>query len=182
MRSLCRVLPVSIVVLGAAMPSAAAAQAKPAATPNAPLTVSATCDAQGQTPLLRVQVANKSDRPTAVVLGFNADNGKTHVVSSTSVFAIRPATGAEEEYFYVSGKYAREYRAANPAWIVSLAPGATHDLELPLTEFISTLNYSMLDPAVVAGTRFVIMAPPAPKAATPVWTGKLEAMIGTCRY
>jgi hypothetical protein len=172
MHSLRRLGPVFVVALGAAIPAALGAQAPAAGSASAPLTVRATCDAT----TMRVQLANTSNKATPVVVGFNADNGKVHVVNSVSTFAIRLATGAEEEYFYVNGKYAL---AKGPAWVVSLAPGATHEMQLPLAEFISTLNYSALDSAVAGGTRFVFTAREAGKA-TPAWTGKIETRVEPC--
>ena len=70
--------------------------------------------------------------------------------------------------------------AEGPAWIASLAPGATHDVELPLRDFISTLNYSSLDPSV-AGARFVFEGRPAPKQSKPVWTGKIQTVLARCQ-
>jgi hypothetical protein len=136
-----------------------------------------TCDAQGKTPTMHLQLANKSDRPTGVVVGFTPPNTQTHIVNSVSVFAIRPATGASEEYVYVNPKYAL---AKGAAWIVSLAPGATHDLDLPLVDFISGLNYSSLDPMIVGGTRLVLDARRATGQSAAVWTGKIETVLEPC--
>ena len=132
-------------VLGATIPSAVGAQAKPAATASAPLIVTATCDAKAQ--VLRVQVANKSQQGTSVVFGFIAPKTLAPVVNAFDVFAVRIATGADEDYVYVNPKYAL---AEGAPWIVSLAPAATHEVELPLRDFISTLNYSSLDPSVAS--------------------------------
>jgi len=167
------------VVLAAALPSVLGAQAPSAGGATAPLTVKATCDAP--TEVMHLQIANQSNRPTSVVLGFNAAVGGTHVVNSVTVIAIRPATGAEEEYVYVNGKHAREYDKPKSLWVVSLAPGATHELDLPLKEFISTLNFSSLDPAVAGGTRLVVEGRAASTKTTPVWIGKVDTRVDACR-
>jgi len=98
-----------------------------------------------------------------------------------TVVAIRLATGAEEEYVYVNGKHAREYDKPKSPWVVSLAPGATHDLDLPLKEFISTLNFSSLDPGVAGGTRLVLEGRVASATTTRVWTGKVDTRVEACR-
>jgi hypothetical protein len=164
---------VIVVVLGATVPSTAGAQATPANA--APLTVSATCDANVQ--VIRAQIANKSQQPISLVLGFTAPKTLAQVVNAFDVFAIRPATGADEDYVYVNPKYAL---AEGAPWIVSLAPGTTHDVELPLRDFISTLNYSSLDPSVAGGARLVLEGRPAPKQSKPVWTGKIQTVLARC--
>jgi hypothetical protein len=170
-------LAILLTVAGAAIQPVVAGQAAPTGSPAPPLTVRGDCDAKGETPLIRVQIANKSDRPTAVVLGFNP-NPQTHVVNSIHVIAIRPATGASDDYLYVNPKFAL---AKGTPWIVSLAPGATHDLELPLRDFISTFTYNPLDPSIVSGTRLVVDSRAASKSSTPVWTGKIETVLDVCR-
>lgn len=167
-----------IVVLGAAMPAVAAAQAAPAGAARAPLVLHGTCEGQGQAAVMRVQIVNTANRPTALILGFTAPDGQTHVVNSIGVVAIRLATGADEDYVYVNPKYAL---AEGAPWIVSLAPGATHDLELPLHDFISSLNYTPLDPSVAGGTRLVLEPRPVARQMTPVWTGRIETMLDRCR-
>lgn len=131
----------------------------------------------GQGSVVRVQVANTSTQPTAVVVGFTAADGKTHVVDSISTTTIRVVTGAEEIHVYVNPKYAI---ATGTPWIISLAPGATHGLTLPVDDFISTMNYARLDPGVVGGARLVFEARPAGKSSAPVWTGKVETKVGAC--
>ena len=178
--TVCFLRPVSgilILVLGAAMPSTAGAQAPPPAA-SAPLTLQATCDATSQPPVLRVKLVNKSDRVTAVAVGFTAADGKTRVVNSLDVIAIRLATGADEVYAYVNPKYAL---AKGTPWIVSLAPGATHDLEVLLRDFISTMTYNVLDPAVAGGTRVIFESRAVGKSSTLVWSGKVETKIESCR-
>lgn len=165
-----------IVALATALPSAAGAQATPAGSASPPLTLQATCAAQGQVPVMRVRIVNASNQTRAVVLGFTADDGKTHVVDSLHVATIRLATGAEEVHVYVNPKYAL---TTGTPWIVSLAPGAAHDLELPFQDFISTMNYARLDPAVAGGGgRLVLEARPAGRQSSPVWTGKIDTTIG----
>jgi hypothetical protein len=168
----------SVVLLGTAFLPAVRAQVTPTPAAKAPVVLRATCDAQGDVPLLRVQIVNTSDRKTSVVVGFTPANGQAHVVNSLDVIAIRLATGANEDYVYVNPKYAL---AKGAPWIVSLAPGATHDLELPLQDFISTLNYNLLEPAAAAGTRLVFESRAPARSATPVWTGKVETVLEACR-
>jgi hypothetical protein len=171
-----RGFPVAVVALVAVVPSMVGAQKTPAGSVKAPLTLRATCDAQTQ--MMRVQIANTSDRATAFVVGFLAPKTQAQVVNAIDVFAIRIATGADEDYVYVSPKYAL---ADGPPWIVSLAPGASQDLELPLKDFISRLNYSALDPSVAGGARLVFEGRAAAKQVKPVWTGKIETPIDRCR-
>ena len=71
--------------------------------------------------------------------------------------------------------------AKGSPWIVSLPPGGTHDLELPLQDFISSMSYANLDVSVASGGRFVLEAPPAPEGAAAVWSGRVEAPIDACR-
>lgn len=176
MRGMNRVISM-LIVAGAAIPPVVTAQAPPSTSPPPPLTVRGDCDAKGETPVIRVQITNKSDRATALVLGFNP-NPQTHVVNSVHVIAIRPATGASDDYLYVNPKFAL---AKGTPWIVSLAPGATHDLELPLRDFISTFTYNPLDPSIVSGTRLIVDSRSASKSSAPVWTGKIETVLDVCR-
>ncbi len=173
-----------LVTFGALLPVAVHGQATPAnsATPtsaaSAPLTLQGTCDAQGPTPTMRVQLTNTTGRPTAIVLGFLAPKGQAQVVTSISVMATRPATGADEEYLYVNPKFSL---AEGAPWIVSLAAGASHMLELPLKDFISGMTYATLDPAVAGGSRLVFTARPAGKSSTPVWSGRIQIVLDPCR-
>lgn len=162
----------------AALPETAHAQAASAAA-NAPLALQVTCDATGQAPVLHATLVNRSERAISVAVGFTAADGKTRVVNSLDVIAIRPATGADEVYAYVNPKYAL---AKGTPWIVSLAPGATHDLEVLLRDFISTMTYNGLDPTVAGGTRVIFEARAVGKAATPVWTGRVETKIESCKH
>ena len=160
-----------------AMPAAASAQGTPAQSASAPLTLRATCDAQRSPAMLHVQIANTSNQAKAVVLGFNAANGQTHIVNSIELIGIRPATGANEQYVYVNPKYAL---AKGPPWVVSLAPGATHDIDLPVSDFTSSLTFFTLDPAAVGGTRLVFEGRPS-ATKSPVWTGKIETVLEPCK-
>lgn len=164
--------------LGLAVSVASAGQAPRSATTSSPLALHVTCAGTGDAAVFHVQIANTASRDTAVVLGFTVPNSQTHVVdSSFDVFAIRPATGADEDYVYVNGKYALVKNA--PPWIVSVPAGKTYDLELPLRDFISRLNYSNLDVSVAPGARLVLDAQPARQAG--VWTGTIETRIDGCQ-
>jgi hypothetical protein len=110
-------------------------------------------------------------------VGFTPANSQTHVVNSVDLLAVRIATGADEDFVYVNPKYAL---ASGAPWIISLAPGASHDLELPLKDFISGLNYSNLDPGTAGGARLVFEGRAAGKSATRVWTGKIETVLDRC--
>ena len=158
--------------------SARAAQAPAASTAPAPFAVQATCDARGDAPVLHVQVRNTSSQPAAIVLGFTAPDGKTHVVNAVSVVAVRVATGANEDYVYVNPKFAL---AKGAPWIVTLAPGAMHDMELPLQDFISTMYYSSLTPLVASGTRLVVNGRKPNATRAKVWTGQFETMLEQCQ-
>ena len=88
MYSLRSLMRTSLMVFGVAVLAVRGAQAAqaPAASPaTAPFAVRATCDARGDVPLLHVQIVNTSSQPAAIVLGFNAPDGKTHVVNAVSV-------------------------------------------------------------------------------------------------
>ena len=163
--------------VGAVLAGTAHAQAAPAAA-SAPLALQVTCDASGHAPVLYVKLVNRSERATSVVVGFTAADGKTRVVDSLDVIAIRPATGADEVYVYVNPKYAL---VKGTPWIVTIAPGATHDLEVLLRDFISTMTYTGLDPTVAVGTRVIFEASAVAKTSTPVWTGRVETKIESCR-
>ncbi|HVZ20590.1 MAG TPA: hypothetical protein VG871_05985 [Vicinamibacterales bacterium] len=163
---------------GPALSAATAGQARAAAA-KAPLSLQATCEGEGNAAHVRVHIANAADRETSFVLGFLPPNGQTKVVDdSIDVFVIRPATGADEDYIYVNGKYALVTNGA--PWIVSLAPGKSYDLDLPMASFISRLNYTPLDVSVAPGGRLVLSARPAKSAAAKVWTGSVETRLGQC--
>ena len=164
--------------VGATLPGSAHAQATPnVSAASAPLALQVTCDATGQIPVLYAKLVNRSERATSVVVGITLADGKTRVVDSLDVIAIRPATGADEVYVYVNPKYAT---AKGTPWVITIAPGATHDLEVLLRDFMSTMTYNLLDPTVAVGTRVIFEGRPIAKAATPVWTGRIETKIGSC--
>ena len=165
-----------IVLLGAAIPWTVSAQAPQSGTANAPLALQVTCDPTGQAPSLRVQLVNTTEKAISVIVGFNAD-GKTQIVNSFDVIAIRPATGADEVYAYVHPKYAT---AKGTSWVVTLPPRGTQTVEVLMRDFISTMTYTGLDPVVASGTRLIFEARPAAKGAAPVWAGKVETRIGNC--
>ena len=171
-----RIVRTVLLLLLALIPSTVVGQGPPAKSASAPLTLRATCAAQPA--MLHVQIANTSDQARAVVVGFNAANGQTHVVNSIELIGIRPATGANEQYVYVNPKYAL---AKGPQWIVSLAPGATHDIHLPVSDLTSSLTIFTLDPAAVGGTRLVFEGRPSATKATPVWTGTIETVLEPCQ-
>lgn len=175
MCSISRLSQLAVVLLAAVAAPAAGAQ-KDAPGAAGPLSLQATCVTQGSAPLIRAQVANTGSQPRSLVLGFVAEDGKTHVVDAVQVSSIRIATGAEEIHFYVNPAFAL---ASGPPWIVTLAPGATHVLELPIYDFVSTMNYARLEPGVAGGATLVVDARPA-KGQSQVWTGKLRARIGLC--
>jgi hypothetical protein len=176
---LARACPLFVAALSAAVLSIGV-HTTDAATGGVPLSLQAACNAASEAPSVRVQITNQSDQATAVVLGFTADDGSTHVVNAVQVIAIRQITGADEAYVYVNPQHALS--TPGPPWIISLAPGATHDLELPLRDFISTLNYSHLEPDVAGGSRLVLEARPAASWTPPPWTGTVETVIEPCRY
>jgi hypothetical protein len=164
-------------MLGVALP-AAAGQAGAAAA-KAPLTLQATCEGQGNDAHVRVHIANAADRETSFVLGFLPPNSQTQVVDDAiHVFVIRPATGADEDYIYVNGKYALVTNGT--PWIVSLAPGKAYDLDLPMASFISRLNYSPLDVSVAPGGRLVLNARSPKSSSAKVWAGSVETRLGQC--
>jgi hypothetical protein len=126
---------------------------------------------------MRVQLTNASDRPTSIVIGLLAAKGKAQVVTSISVMATRPATGADEEYLYVDPKFPF---AEGAPWIVSLAAGASHDLELPLKDFISGMTFLTLDPSVAGGSRLVFLARPSGSPSPAVWSDRIQITLPPC--
>ena len=166
-----------ILLFGAAIPWMVSAQAPQIGTATAPLALQVTCDLTGQAPVLRVQLVNTSEKAMSVIVGFNAD-GKTRIVDSLDVIAIRPATGADEVYAYVNPKYATA-KGTTP-WVLTLPPRGTHTVEVLMRDFISTMTYTGLDPVVASGTRLIFEARAAAKGSAQVWTGKVETRIGSC--
>ena len=176
-RSLGVLLAVVTLSPGRAAAGGFAGQAAPPAGGSALLALHVTCDGQGDSARLHIQIANTAGRETAFVLGFTPASTQVNVVDSFDVFAIRPATGADEDFVYVNPKYAL---ATGAPWVVSLAAGKAYELDLPVTDFISRLNYSNLDVSVAAGARLVLDARPAGKAPARIWTGKAETRIDRC--
>ena len=167
-----------VISMGGATSVLFARQGAPAAA-NSPLAVKVAC--AGQAAGLRVQIANQSGSEVAVLLGFTpAGNAGTHVVNALTVLAIRPATGADEDYVYVNPKYAA-FTGGREPWTVSLAPGATHELELPLRDFISRMSYNSLDPGVADGARLVLDARSTTKPPSRLWVGRVQSVIEPCR-
>ena len=177
-RSLGLVLGVLGLSAGVAAPPVAG-QDKGSPAASAPLALRVTCQGVADAAQFHLQIANTSARDTSVLLGFSVPNSQVHVVdSSLDVFVIRPATGADEDYVYVNGKYANVKNGV--PWVVSIPAGKAYDLDLPLKDFISRLNYSNLDVSVAPGARLVLDAEPAGKQAG-VWTGKVETRVDRCQ-
>ena len=166
-----------VVAIGVTSASAVAGQvAKPA--PNAPpLTLRAVCEGEGQAATLRVRIDNRSDRDTAVVLGKLVGNSQTKVVDALVVMAIRLATGANEDFPFINPQHAMLTGRTSP-WIETIRAGQTYQLDAPVRFFISRLNYSLLEPLGVGGTRLLLEARPAPPAK--VWTGTIETTLDPC--
>ena len=159
--------------------AAATALQKPAAAAAPPIVLHVTCTGVEQpTSKLQVHVTNSSSREAAIRLGFTPV-AQTHVVDAINIIAIRPATGADEDFLYVNPKYA-VFSGTREPWIVPLVAGASYDVELPVKDFISRMNYVPLDPAVAGGARLVLDARAVAKQPGRVWTGKVEAMIEPC--
>ena len=130
-------------------------------------------------PVFKVSVANPGDREIALMLGFTPGSPQPQVVNSLTVAVIRIATGATEEYVYVNPKYAT-YSGKTDPWIVPLKAGATYEVEVPLRDFISSMNYNALEPGTAVGGRLVFDARAVPKEPGRVWTGKIETSIESC--
>ncbi len=177
MRALRRAVGVMVMALAAAMSAAVAAQAPAAGRAGAPLTLQAMCDTRGPAPMLHVRIANTSGQPVSFLLGFLSAKEQARVVNAVMVITIRPATGADEANVYVNPKHALETGAP---WIETLAPGATHELQLPIVDFISSNTFANLDPTAAGGARFVLEARPVPKGSGTVWTGTVETKIDAC--
>jgi len=166
-----------IVSLAGTSGSVMAGQAPTPAPTVAPLTLRAACEGEGQDATLRVRIDNRSDRDTAVVLGKVVGNTQTKVIDSLVVMAIRLATGANEDFPLINPQHAMLTGRTSP-WIETIRAGQTYEIEAPVRFFISRLNYSLLEPLGVAGTRLLLEARPA--ASAKVWTGTLETVIEPC--
>jgi hypothetical protein len=157
----------------------ATAAQKPAPAAAPPIALRVTCEGVEQpTSKLQVHVMNSSSRETAIRLGFTP-GAQTHVVDAINIIAIRPATGADEDFLYVNPKYAA-FTGTRAPWIVPLAAGASYDVELPVKDFISRMNYVPLDPAVAGGARLVLDARAAAKQPGRAWIGTVDAVIEPC--
>jgi hypothetical protein len=126
---------------------------------------------------IHVRLRNTGTTDTSVVFGKLVGNDQTRVVDSLVVMAIRLATGANEDFAFINPKHAMLTGATAP-WIVPVRAGATYEFDAPVQFFISRLNYSLLEPLNVAGTRLIFEGRRA--ASTKVWTGTLEAPIDAC--
>jgi hypothetical protein len=167
-----------LIVIGVAGVSVIASQAPAAAKAAGQPTMSVVCSTS-PAPVLKVTVVNPSDRDITLQLGFTPGSPQPQVVNAMTVAVIRIATGATEEYVYVNPKYAT-YAGRKDPWIVPLKAGATFDIELPLRDFISSMNYNSLEPGTAVGGRLILDARAAAKPAGAVWTGKIETPIDAC--
>jgi hypothetical protein len=166
-----------IVAFAATSASVIAGQTAKPGPAAPPLTLRAACEGEGQAAVIRVRVDNHSDRDTAVVLGKLVGNDQTRVIDSLVVMAIRLATGANEDFPFINPKHAMLTGKTAP-WIETIRAGKTYEIEAPVRFFISRLNYSLLEPLGVGGTRLLLEARPAGSAK--VWTGTIETMIEPC--
>jgi hypothetical protein len=156
--------------------SAVAAQA-PAVAPAAP-TLRVLCSTS-PAPVFKIAVTNPGTRDVSLLLGYTPGSPQPQVVSALTVAVIRIATGATEEYVYVHPKYAI-YSGTRDPWIVPLKPGGSFDVEVPLRDFISSMNYNSLEPGTAVGGRVSLDARAVPGQPGRVWTGKIETTIDAC--
>ena len=166
-----------IVVIGVVTSSAISAQAPAAAKAGQP-TLRVVCSTS-PTPVFKATLANPGDRDVALMLGFTPGSPQPQVLNTLTVAVIRIATGATEEYVYVNPKYAT-YSGKTDPWIVPLKAGATYDIEVPLRDFISSMNYNALEPGTAVGGRLILDAREVPTQPGRVWTGKIETTIDSC--
>jgi len=166
-----------VLAMAAATSSVVAAQAPASGKPGAPM-LRVICSTSA-TPVFKVTVTNPGDRDVSLLLGFTPGSPQPQVVNALTVAVIRIATGATEEYVYVNPKYATYSGKADP-WIVSIKPGGTFDVEVPLRDFISSMNYNALEPGTAVGGRLVLDARAVAQQPGRVWTGKAEAAIDSC--
>lgn len=165
-----------VVAIGAASASLTAGQA-PAATAGQPA-LSVLCNTS-PAPVLKLTVTNAGTQDVSLLLGFTPGTPQPQVPNALTVAVIRIATGATEEYVYVNPKYAT-YSGKMEPWIVSIKAGATFDLQVPLRDFISSMNYNTLEPGTAVGGRLILDARAVPRQPGRVWTGKIETMIDAC--
>jgi hypothetical protein len=166
-----------IVTLGAVTAPAVPAQA-PGAGPAGQPALTVLCSTS-PAPVFKVTITNPGQRPRSLLLGYTPGSAQPQVATALTVAVIRIATGATEEYVYVHPKYAT-YAGRKDPWIVPLNGGASFDLELPLRDFISSMNYNSLEPGTAVGGRLILDARAAPRAPAGFWTGKIEATIDAC--
>jgi hypothetical protein len=170
-----RVVPLIVAV--AAATSVLAAQT-PAAPKAGQPTLRVLCSTS-PAPVFKLTVMNPGDRDIALLLGFTPGSPQPQVLNALTVAVIRIATGATEEYVYVNPKYAT-YAGKRDPWIVPLEAGASYDLEVPLRDFISSMNYNSLEPGTAVGGRLVLDARAVAKEPGRVWTGTIETAIEAC--
>jgi hypothetical protein len=166
-----------ILAIGAATASAIASQSAASVPAAPPLTLHASCEGEGQAATIRVRLENRGGRDTAIVLGKLVGTEQTRVVDSLVVMAIRLATGANEDFPFINPKHVMLSGRTAP-WIETVRAGQTYEIEAPVRFFISRLNYSLLEPLTIPGTRLLLEARAAGSAK--VWTGTLETPIEPC--
>jgi len=166
-----------IVAMSAAGVSVVTAQAPAAAKPGQP-TLTVRCNTS-PAPVLNMTVTNPGTQDVSLLLGFTPGTPQPQVPNALTVAVIRIATGATEEYVYVNPKYAT-YAGKTDPWIVAIKAGGTFDLQVPLRDFISSMNYNTLEPGTAVGGRLILDARAVSKQPGRVWTGKIETMIEAC--
>ena len=166
----------ALIVVALAATAGVEAQA-PSATANQP-TLRVLCTTS-PAPVLTLTITNPGDRDVSLLLGFTPGTPEPRVVNALTVAVIRIATGATEEYVYVNPKYAT-YSGKMDPWIVPLKAGASFDLEVPLRDFISSMNYNALEPGTAVGGRLILDARAIPARPGATWTGRIEATVEAC--
>jgi hypothetical protein len=167
-----------MVLIGAGSVTIAAAQA-PAAVKAGQPALSVTCSIEGKAGTFHVSLTNPGDRDIAILMGFTPGSPQPQVVNAVSVAVIRIATGATEDYLYVNPKYAI-YAGRKDPWIVPLKAGESYQFDLPLKDFISSMNYNSLEPLTAMGGRFVLEGRATPSTSANLWTGKVDTTIDAC--
>jgi len=166
-----------IVAIGALASSAISAQAPAGAKPGQP-TMTVVCSTAA-TAVFKATISNPGDRAISLMLGFTPGSPQPQVFTGLTVAVIRIATGATEEYVYVNPKYAT-YSGKRDPWIVPLKAGGTYAIEVPLRDFISSMNYNALEPGTAVGGQLILDARAVPNQPGRVWTGKIETAIDSC--
>jgi hypothetical protein len=165
-------------MMGAGGAAVVAGQASTAAKAGQPA-LSVTCSIEGKAGTFHVSVTNPGDRDIAILMGFTPGAPQPQVVNAVSVAVIRIATGATEDYLYVNPKYAI-YAGRKDPWIVPLKAGGSYQFDLPLKDFISSMNYNSLEPVTAMGGRLVLEGRVAPNSSASLWTGKIDTTIEAC--